>query len=99
MICQLDFLHILIGLMLQVSFLGSFAGCVDHNNMPVLWKDDKSENAGWRRLFKSRTGSVRARIVMVDYPNKVDGTTVHAMALGPDLKGGCKICACFFREA
>lgn len=55
----------------QVSFLGYFAGCVDHNNMPVVSGDSKEEEGGWRSLFRPGPEPVRARVLMVDYVNKV----------------------------
>lgn len=57
--------------MLQVSFLGYFAGCVDHNNMPVVSGDSKEEDGGWRSLFRPGPEPVRARVLMIDYVNKV----------------------------
>lgn len=56
---------------MQVTFLGYFAGCVDHNNMPVVSGDDKEEAQGWRRLFKPGPEPVQARVLVVDHVNKV----------------------------
>lgn len=67
-------------LLRQVSFLGYFAGCVDHNNMPVVSGDSKEEEGGWRSMFRPGPEPVRARVLMVDYVNKVRNactTTVH----------------------
>ena len=55
----------------QVGFLGYFTGCVDHNNMPIVSGDSKDEVGGWRSLFAGGNKTVRARVLIVDYPNKV----------------------------
>lgn len=74
---------------MQVSFLGYFAGCVDHNNMPVVSSDDKEEAQGWRRLFKPGPEPVRARVLVVDYINKVRLMLPPVHELNPSLKTRC----------
>ncbi|CAM9531056.1 unnamed protein product, partial [Hapterophycus canaliculatus] len=60
-----------------VSFLGYFAGCVDHNNMPVVSGDGKDETKGWRPLFRPGPEPVRARVLLVDYVNKAIRLTLR----------------------
>ncbi len=69
----------------QVSFLGYFAGCVDHNNMPVVSGDGKEEAQGWRPLFRPGPEPVRARVLLVDYVNKAVRLTLrpHLLAMRP----------------
>lgn len=55
----------------KVTFLGYFAGCVDHNNMSVVSGDGKDEDLGWRVLYRPGPEPVRARVLLVDYVNKV----------------------------
>lgn len=59
---------------LKVTFLGYFAGCVDHNNMSVVSGDGKDDDLGWRALYRPGPEPVRARVLLVDYVNKVQGT-------------------------
>lgn len=58
-------------ILFQVSFLGYFAGCVDHNNMPVVSGDSKDDKSGWRSLFRPGPEPIRARVILVDYVKKV----------------------------
>ncbi|CAM9794523.1 unnamed protein product, partial [Ectocarpus sp. 8 AP-2014] len=60
-----------------VSFLGYFAGCVDHNNMPLVSGDGKDEPKGWRPLFRPGPEPVRARVLLVDYVNKAIRLTLR----------------------
>lgn len=62
----------LIRFFLKVTFLGYFAGCVDHNNMSVVSGDGKDEDLGWRALYRPGPEPVRARVLLVDYVNKVN---------------------------
>lgn len=70
---------------MQVSFLGYFAGCVDHNHMPVVSGDAKEEVKGWRPLFRPGPEPVRARVLLVDYVNKVIRLTLrpHLLEMRP----------------
>ena len=69
----------------QVSFLGYFAGCVDHNHMPVVSGDGKEEAKGWRPLFRPGPEPVRARVLLVDYVNKAIRLTLrpHLLEMRP----------------
>eukprot|EP00903_Cladosiphon_okamuranus_P010099 g9564.t2 len=70
---------------LLVSFLGFFAGCVDHNHMPVVSGDGKEEAKGWRPLFRPGPEPVRARVLLVDYVNKAIRLTLrpHLLEMRP----------------
>ncbi|CAM9504306.1 unnamed protein product, partial [Ectocarpus fasciculatus] len=68
-----------------VSFLGYFAGCVDHNNMPLVSGDGKEDSKGWRPLYRPGPEPVRARVLLVDYVNKAIRLTLrpHLMEMRP----------------
>lgn len=72
----------------QVSFLGYFAGCVDHNNMPVVSGDSKDEATGWRPLFRPGPEPVRARVLLVDYVNKAIRLTLRPHLVGMRAPSG-----------
>lgn len=72
----------------QVSFLGYFAGCVDHNNMPVVSGDGKDEPKGWRPLFRPGPEPVRARVLLVDYVNKAIRLTLRPHLMGMRAPSG-----------
>lgn len=65
--------------------MGYFAGCVDHNHMPVVSGDGKEEPKGWRPLFRPGPEPVRARVLLVDYVNKAIRLTLrpHLLEMRP----------------
>lgn len=73
---------------IQVSFLGYFAGCVDHNNMPVVSGDGKDESKAWRPLFRPGPEPVRARVLLVDYVNKAIRLTLRPHLVGMRAPSG-----------
>ncbi|CAM9127824.1 unnamed protein product [Choristocarpus tenellus] len=68
---------------LLVNFLGYFAGCVDHNNVPVI-SGDTTDQGEWKSMY-SQGMSVKARVLLVDYPNKIVRLTLRRHLL--DMRG------------